>query len=351
MSANDTSPVPPSPRPTVRLVNFGFESLIPGSARSADWEEIIPLLASVEATGVSLAVGRPDWVAFPWPAHSDAESNRVKESGEDYVRQAMTALPDELELTLTIDALAPRMLEDDPRLAGVTTSGEASDSFASVAALDGGAVGERITEMAYFMAERYSPDRISLTELMFDDATFSRPDLDHFRAHTGESDWPRRRDGEIDTGSELIATWRSAALTRLIGRIATAVSDFAIPVDMDVRSPENDPASDRRLSGHHYGMLLDVADRLAVWNYPGLSRSDDAVGFSAEYTRYLVDKHPGRFILSTGLWARDEGELNARELSAALAAVTSAGATAVSVTPASMLTGTHWDALKSAWAP
>lgn len=339
----------PRPSTSSRGVNFGFESVVDGSTRSADWGEVVPLLDATHATAVSLVVGRPDWVAFPWAAHPDAESTRVRESGTDYIRAALDALPDHLEVTLTIDALAPRLLEEDRDLAGVTVDGEHSESFASVAALDGGAVGDRIVELARHIAGTYRPDRVSLTELMFDDATFGDADLRHFREHTGRTDWPRR-GGEIDTGADIIAEWRSAALANLLGRVVEAVSGEGVSVDMDVRAPQDDPTSDRSLSGHDYELLLDTVDRLVVWNYPGLSRAEDAVDFSAEFTRELLGRHPGRIVISTGLWARNGGELSARELERALDAVTAAGATAVSVTPASMLSDAHWDVLVSRWS-
>lgn len=332
-----------------REVNFGFESVVAGSGSSVEWDEIVSLLDAAGATGVSLAVGRPDWVAFPWAEHPKSVSTQVQRDDADHIRTALEELPDRLDVTLTIDAFAPRMLAEYPELAGADADGEASESFAAVSALDGGRVGDRIVDLASHLAQEYQPERIALTELMFDDATFSEEDLAHFRRHTGESDWPRLDSGDIDTDADIIAQWRSESLTRLLERVADAVHEHGVAVDMDVRAPQDDPDSDRRLSGHNYEMLLDAADRLVVWNYPGLSSNDGSVAHSGEVSRILNEKYPERIVISTGLWADGDSTLSPKELAEVLRVVEDAGATAVSVTPASMLSDRHWDALIDAW--
>ncbi|MDO5670133.1 MAG: hypothetical protein Q4G50_09030 [Corynebacterium sp.] len=347
-TTDNTPRVPPTSVPTPsdgsqRAVNYGMESIVPV------WEP--GALDSSGANAVSLAVGRPDWVAAPWPAHPDAEAADVRENGIDYLAVALATIPTAWEITLTIDALAPRMLADTPELAGVSPTGDRSTTFASVAALDGGAVGDRLVELAQFIAATYGPDRIALTELMFDDATFGDTDLRHFLAHTGEVDWPRDKDGEIDAQAPVIATWRSEALARVAERIVAAVDPYAVKVDMDVRAPQGDPASDRALSGHDYDLLLTVVDRIVVWNYPGLGGADGAVAFGGEVAAHLQERHPGRFVMSTGLWADDDAVLRSSELVDSLVAAQQGGAPAVSVTPASLLSDSHWAALRQLWVP
>lgn len=334
---------PDLPVPSLRSVNYGMESIV------EEWEP--GRIADSGANAVSLAVGRPDWVAFPWPAQRDAESAAVRDHDTDYLQAALDALPPEWEITLTIDALVPRMIGEDSDLAGVDTDGERSESFASVAALDGGAVGDRLVELATHLAATYGPDRICLTELMFDDSTFGDDDHTHFLAHTGETGWPRTEGGDIDTEAGEIAEWRSESLARLLQRLVDATAQYGVKIDMDVRAPRNDPSGDRALSGHDYDLLLTVVDRIVVWNYPGLRGEDGSAdaAFGGRIAGSLGERYPGRFVMSTGLWADGDDVLTVEDFLASLSAVQDAGAQAVSVTPASLLTEAHWEVLRQVW--
>jgi hypothetical protein len=343
-----TTSVPARKVPGERSVNLGFEDVIAGEDR---WQEIGRHLAACGANAVSLAVGRVDWTAFEWERYPAAASSAVREAdGRDLLAGALEALdahlPPDRGVTLTIDAFAPRLLAEDPRLAGRSPDGARSEYYAGVSALETGIVGERIVRLAGDLAARYGPDRIALTELMFDDATFGADDLPSYRRHEGAADWPRLPGGAIDTRHPSLGRWRSRVLTSLLSRVVDAVAGTGCRVEMDVRAPWDDPESDRALSGHDYAMLLTQADRLAVWAYTGLG--DGSPQRAAAITASLARRFPGRFVMSTGLWA-DAGVLSAAELETALRAVADAGADAVSTTPTSLLQAEHWGALERAW--
>lgn len=333
--------------PVERSIGLGFEDVTADAER---WDELGPRVASSGANAVSLAVGRVDWTAFLWDAHPGAAAGAVGSEGRDLVAESIervtSLLGDDVGLTLVIDALAPRLLAESPELAGVSSSGVRNESFPSVSALERGEVGERIVSLAEDLVLRYAPDRIGLTELMFDASTFGTQDLVSYREAMGAKDWPRNADGTIDEEHESLGTWRSGALTSLLTRIKAAVAPHGIAVDVDVRAPQGDPEGDRPLSGHDYGTLLSAADRIVVWNYFGLRADPPESG--GELTASLQRRFPGRYVMSTGLWGEDE-PISADALAAGLAAVTEAGAAAVAVTPASLLELGHWRALEQAW--
>ena len=152
----DSVPVPPE-----RGVNFGFEDV---SNRSYDWPAVRQKLADANASAVSLAVGRVEWVAFDWQERPEAVA--VSE-GEDLVQKAIDGIGDGYTLSLVIDTLVPQMIDEDSSIAGQNPAGEKSKDFASVTAIRDGEVGDRIVELAEELAGRYDPDRIVLTELMF----------------------------------------------------------------------------------------------------------------------------------------------------------------------------------------
>jgi hypothetical protein len=115
---------------------------------------------------------------------------------------------------------------------------------------------------------------------------------------------------------------------------------------MDVRAPWDDPAGDRPESGHDYALLAGAADRLVVWNYFGLNGKEP--GYSADLARAMT-KRSDKFVMSVGMWATG-GSISAADLAAGLAASVAGGATAVAVTPSSMLDDDAWEALRRAWS-
>lgn len=335
------STVPPAPLrpPAERTVAFGFEDV---AAPDTDWRHYRDLLEKADATDVTLAVGRPDWLAFPWEGHEEWESAAVSGSGRDFVAEALSALPG-LGVTLVVDALAPRAIDRDPEMAGVTARGRYSTDFPSVSALDGGEYGQRLVAMCAEIAQRYRPRRIELTELMFDDATFGENDLEHFRRTTGLPDFPTTSRGDISVNAPAVRRWRSESLGRVLARVSEAVSPYGVTVDMDVRAPWEDAHGDRAESGHDYDIILENSDRLVVWNYYGLQ--DVEPEYSGELTTELRRRYDERFVLSFGLWRSRDRVLSPAELEEGLRAAIIAGVPAVSVTPASYMTDEHWAVL------
>lgn len=339
---------PPPDPPAERTVNLGLESVLVEDAERA---ALVRRLARVAPTGVNLAVGRVDWTGFPWEAHPESVAGTVADSGRDEVADSIASLREhlgaDLPLTLTLDALAPRLLAERPELAGQDLSGERHPEVASVSALEDGPVGDLLVELAEAVARRYRPQRVAVTELFVDTHTFGEDDLASYRRSTGAADWPRTVDGEVDTAHESLGRWRSAALAVLLGRLREVVAPAGAELEMDVRSPREDPAESRPLSGHDYDVLLTAADRIAVWNYFGLDGQSPHHG--ARIAEELEKRHPGRYSLCTGLWAED-GTLTARELRTGLRSLAADGVPAVAVTPASLLEEEHWEMLAEEWA-
>lgn len=349
------APVPPTPEPppaeTHLAVGVGFEDL-------DDAEHLARHLDEVGAAGVTLAVGRPDWVAFDWTAHPDAAA-----SEEDRVAAALAKLGVDgegraREVTLVIDTLAPRMIEADPGAAGVDAKGRRSDLLPGAAAYLSGDIGRRVVELCGTVAERYRPQRVALTELILD-ATFSDADLVAFRALTGRADWPRDDDGDLDPSSPAIAEFKARVAADLTSRCAGATHPHGVAVDVDVRANWDDPSRDRRDSGHDYARLLAAGDHLTVWNYFPLN--DRSPAYSREITaglgRQLGADGVRRVTMSVGLWAGKGGDhaentgrdgvLAPQAMAAGVEDSLTNGVTRVSVTPASLMSHEHWAALKA----
>ena len=327
-----------------RTVGVGYETVV-------DAAHTLPALArrldEVNANSVTISVGRLDWTAFPWDAHPELEAV----PGRDHAAEAIKALGTgsdgrKRRITLTVDLLIPGWISTNPGLAGINFDGTRSTDFASVTALTTGPVGERLVEFVAEVTRRYQPDAVALTELMFDNNTYGGDDRDSYMLASGANDWPRLGNGDIDVDHPGIASWRSEALASVVAKAAAAAHSNGATLDMDVRAPWDDPAGDRPESGHDYALLASAADRIVLWNYFGLNGKGP--GYSAELARAMA-KRPGRFAISVGMWATD-GSISAADLASGLEASVSGGATAVAVTPSSMLDDDAWRALRKAWS-
>lgn len=345
-----SSCIPTPQRPSERAVNFGFEDVV---TQTSHWAKTAARLHRAHVNAVAISVGRADWTAFPWEKYPEAAPDSVMETGRDYVEEAIDALRPQMSdkgwLTLTIDTLVPALIAGDEGLAGTDPHGLKDSAFPSVTALTSGEVGDRIVEFTDEICRRYKPDRVALTELMFDNSTFGRDDLASYREHSGSDDWPRKSNHTIDTTDPSLGAWRSAAVADLLARVReTAAKYNGVQVEVDVRASQSDPILGCPLSGHNYSTLLTEANRIVVWNYFGINAGTPESG--AEIAQALEEKHPGRYAISTGLWA-EHGIVSGQELKASLEALAAAGADAVSVTPASKMADEHWDVLEQLWKP
>ncbi|MET1064295.1 MAG: hypothetical protein ABWX85_04935 [Arthrobacter sp.] len=332
-----------APPATERTVGVGYETVV-------DAAHTLPALATrldeVDANSVTISVGRLDWTAFRWDAHPELEAV----PGRDHVAEAIKALGTSSDgrnrrITLTIDLLIPGWISTDPGLAGINFDGTRSTDFASVSALTAGPVGERLVEFVAEVTQRYRPDAVALTELMFDNNTYGGDDRESYMLASGSTDWPRLANGDIDVDHPGIASWRSEALASLVSKATAAAHSNGATLDMDVRAPWHDPSGDRPESGHDYRLLASAADRLVVWNYFGLN--DKEPRYSEELARAMARRSDG-FVISVGMWATD-GSISAADLATGLEAAVAGGASAVAVTPSSMLDDDAWRALARAW--
>lgn len=341
--------------PPHRLVGIGYEDVV---RDDLSWRDVDDRLRRVGATGVTIGVGRAEWVAFPWPAHEAAWSAPVQRTGTDYVQRAVDALrgsgPTARSITLTIDVLAPRRILTDPSQAAVSAAGVPSTVLLGPAALAGEA-GEAIGDLCDGVASRYRPDRIALAEL-FIDGGYGAKDLEAFGRATGRSDWPRNDDGSIAVNDAELLAWRTSIITAVAQKCAERTRAHGVPLDVDVRS-DREGVGGRPDSGQDYRALLRVADRLTVWNYFGLDdhTAADSRRLTSDLAAALGPADLHRVTVSVGLWALTptggRGALAPDDLAAGLVASGSHGVDSVSATPMSLFTDAHWAALERAWRP
>ncbi|MGH3652934.1 hypothetical protein [Glutamicibacter sp.] len=333
-----------------RVVNVGFEDIT--AEDPARIPEIARRLDSVNATGVSLSIGRLDWVAFPWPAQRDVESSEVAQTGRDYVAEAISAFRCDAQgkrraIYLNIDTLLGRELERQPSLSGINTEGHPSKNWASISAWKEGGLETRLVELVSEAVRRYAPDGINVTELMFPSYTFGDDDLKNFEKFSERSDWPRSADGTIDSTSEQIYLWRSKTVTSIMKKVADSLDETGPVLTMDVRSPANEDPRGRPDSGQDYGQLLQVVDRLNIWNFRGIASSNR---FSTnELVQRYIKQEPEKYSLEIGLW-EGEGAMGSSSVSKELRNAEDHSLLHVSITPTSLMDDSIWSVLEGAWS-
>lgn len=334
--------VPASPQRAELAIGIGIESL---QDPSVDWSAVSALFDDAHVGGFSLAVGRPEWTAFPWDDRPTAWAAKVT-ADDDRVETALSALAGDPQrrVTLTVDVLAPERIADDPHLAGVFADGDASSSFPSATALRDGPVGTEIIELCTEIAQRYQPDRIALTELI-GDAFFSPADEALFAQMTGAEGFPRRQ-GRVDIEDAQVTAWLSTIITDLILHCAEAVAPFGVGIEMDARVQWDDLGQDRPDSGHLYDELLATGAHLTLWAYTGLREADPALtaDLAGALERRFSPQQRARIAISVGLWGPGQDPVTAASLETAVDGA-ARGVASVLVTPLSLLGKDHWRAM------
>ncbi|MBP2385088.1 hypothetical protein [Paeniglutamicibacter kerguelensis] len=323
------------------MINYGFEDV---SNPATDWALQSSLLASAGITGVALSVGRVEWSAFVQRSIPGAYPDSIVQEGSDLVKSAIETLKNSGftgEIVLSVDALTPLILKAQPELAGMDAKGYPSAVFASAWALTRGPVGDGLLDFVSEVAQRYKPTMIGLTELMIAEHSYGNRDLALYTQATGSARWPVTKEGDLDQAHPSLGMWRSLEMAKLISRLKSAVRQHGVELEVDVRSPDPSQMRGRPDSGHDYAMLLDVADRLAVWHYVGID--EHSRGFSEEYRGSLKKFKTHQLVLSVGLWA-ENGTLSNQELDETLQKCKDIPQ--LSVTPASLLTEGHWKVLQ-----
>lgn len=326
-----------------------------------DWGALDARLEETGVNGVELSAGRVEFTGFDWAAHPDAAA----EPGADHLARASRALRtdadgNQRQIGLIVDAYVPNWIAQDPSIAGRSAEGEQAIYTASATQLARGEVGDRLVEYVVALGERYAPSQIAVTELFLDIYSFGDDDLALFREMTGQEDWPRTADGQLDLQAAVLGSWRSEVLADLLGRMRAALDEVrdgagaAIDLAMDVRIGWDSLATGDAVSGHEYATLLRSADRLVVWTYLFDQRAPGEIeGLTAALAAAGYDM--SRFEMSVGLWAPgvvyEAQRIPTQTLVEAVRAAETHGITDVNVTPLSLVTDEDWPALAAVWNP
>ncbi len=343
------------PPDDVRSVSIDFGVVTdPGT----DWGAVDQHLDSAGANAVELNAGRVEFTAFDWAAYPEAAA----EPGTDHLSTAARALARtsdgaQREFGLIVDAFVPRWLEQDPSLAGRSTSGETATYQASASALATGPVGDRLVAYVVALGERYEPAYISVTELFLDGYTFGEDDLALYREMTGAEDWPRDESGAVQEDAPELGSWRSDVLAGLLARMRAGLDEVgdgdgaSIALSMEVRVDWDDLAQGVPSSGHDYrpAVRRRPADRLGLLPELGTRGRQRRGAHTAALAAAGYDT--SRITISVGLWAGRGRNIEPETMAEGVSFAATNGVRSVNVTPYSLMGDAYWTALASVWRP
>jgi hypothetical protein len=350
---------PASPPAIEHSLRIDFRDVV---NERTDWKRIETRLDAASVNTVDLDAGRVEFTAFDWRDHQDAAAN----PGTDHIAVAANAVHastdgEQRQVNLVVDALVPKWIASDPRVAGVDAQGRRSRYIASLSQLHDGPVGDRLVEYVAALGERYDPNQVSVTELMLDGYTFGADDLALFKKMTGASDWPRTKTGAVDTASPQLGAWRARVLAGLLTRMRTALDKVnngtgrRIRLAFDARVNWDAPADGRPEDGADYTTLLTGADQLVLWAYFGTANRSPAS--IRRLTKTLADAGVDlrRITVAIGLWQGDENAEPQRtippaQLAVAVRAAETNGVRSVVITPLRLMSVARWDALDDVWS-
>lgn len=313
-----------------------------------DWRKAVsnilnrPNVTMAKVVGVS--AGRPEWVYFKWKGHNDRWSNHQKGAKEDLMQRASSTFHKSgFKVAAFIDIYGPKYISEHAGTGAVGFDGKTNTEQLGFMELVDGEWGRIIVDMVGYIAGNYEVDIINLTEMPYYSYSYGPKDLKSYKNFTGNTDWPRLADGTIDRDNPSIWEWRSTFMSGFIAKAAEAAHRHGKELYVDVPVSWKDFRNNGRESGLDYSRVLRSADKIVVWNYfylEGLPAST-----SETLSRYMSTNFPAdSYYVSLGLWGKTDA-MGAKVFSEALDGTLRGGSKKIWVTPDSMLTNEHWNAV------
>lgn len=315
------------PEAEIMSMGFGWED----TSSDRDWPTIFTGLKKKGYNAVDLAVGRPEWSLMPPVEGSKWRSANFSVPIGDIIQAAHDAKIE--HVYLTVDCFMEGIMKDHPEWHSVRRDGGVVPFIPSAAAWKNEAPGEIMEEYIRDIAAMYGSviDGIVLTELHWDEGSFTEADLNLFKEETGHADWTRRDDGTPHVGPNE-REWLTDRMADNVSRWQSAAK--RVPLIVDVRVDWENPTVGSLNSGQDYAKLSAAAlGGISLWAY-FFERDPERIAA----LRKAVEVMKPQPRISLGLWATGEQEdIDNATLQKALAMLD--GYPRVQVVPYSKFTG------------
>jgi hypothetical protein len=317
---------------------------------SASRPGALPLEQNIEHAGmnmVSLSAGRVDWTFFKWAGHLNNWSSDVKNTGTDFLAEDSSRFGAGVQIDAAVDALSPVYIKQNPQAAAISWDGKPSTQLVSTMQVVQGKYGQLLLQMIEYIAANYPVDSISINEMFYHLDGYGPDDKAAFVAYSGLPDWPRTSDGSIDINNPAIATWRTYELNIFLSQVHDICSKygkqfyFDVPVTLDASGTPNNG------DGVQLDKLFAHVDKVIIWGYFNL---DSLAPENLQNTAsHLSQYNPDRTVFLIGLWNKQMQAVSADKMQQAVTAVQNGGLTNIWITPASLMSDAHWNAIARVW--
>ncbi len=350
--ASEATPASPSPSPVSQPRVAG-----PMHAIRADYtdmaisrSEVLPLEQEIHNAGlnmVSLSAGRVDWTFFMWAGHLNVWSSDVKNTGIDFLSEDASRFGEWAQVDAAVDALSPIYIRQNPQAAAISWDGKPSTQLVSTMQVVKGQYGQQLLQMIEYIAANYPVDSISINEMFYHLDGYGPDDKAAFMAYTGQPDWPRTSSGSIDINSTTIETWRTYELNNYLSQVHAVCSKYGKQFYFDVPVTLNAQGIPNGGYGVEMNNMFTHVDKIIVWGYFDLDSfpPENLKNTASALTQF----NPNRTIFLIGLWNKQGQAVSADKLQQAITAVQDGGLSNIWITPASLMSDAHWNAIAKAW--
>jgi hypothetical protein len=322
-------------------------------------EEVDALESQMQQGGINMVVlsaGRVDWTYFPWRAHHDRWSSDVKETGLDFLAEDSQRFSKWAHVSAAVDMLAPLYIQNHPAEAALSASGTASKNLVSTMDLVDGQFGQDALSLIESISAIYPVNSIMISELFYYTEGYGEVDKSAYMTYTGQQDWPRTSDGEIDINNPTIGAWRVYEIGRFLTKAAEIVHQYNKLLFLEVRVALDEKSNVVVENGADFTTFLQYADRLVVWGNHELSGQPPKS--IAKVANFLLKLGTGKTILMLGLWDKlyssdvPKDQMTAiqpGDLLIMLQSADQAGMQDYWITPSFLMSRPYWGLLDNLW--
>ena len=322
-------------------------------------EEVDALESQMRQGGINMVVlsaGRVDWTYFPWKAHNDRWSSDVKDTGIDFLAEDSQRFGKWAHVSAAVDILGPLYIQNHPAAAALSASGTASKNLVNTMELVDGQFGQDALGLIESISAIYPVNSIMISELFYYTDGYGDVDKSAYMSYTGQQDWPRAADGEIDINNPTIGAWRVYEIGKFLTKAAEIVHRYDKQLFLEVRVSLDENGNVVVENGTDFNTFLQYADRLVVWGNHDLG--DQPPESIAKVANFLLKLSAGKVIMMLGLWDKiyssdvPKNQMTAiqpEDLLIMLQSANQAGMHDYWITPSFLMSQQYWSLLDNLW--
>ncbi len=298
---------------------------------------------------IALNAGRVEWNFFKWAGNESTWAGSVEDTGIDFLAEDAARFGKWAHVDAMIDVFSPSYIQANPGKAAINALGIASPNLVSTVEMVNGQFSQRLLAMVEYIAANYPVDSISFTELQYRVDGYGPDDTASYLAFSGNTDWPRQSNGQIDIDDTSIGNWRSYMVGTLLNKASTIAHKYGKQFFMDVTLNVDKMNLMANNKGQNYNVMLQNADKIIVWGY--YAEDQYAPETFVQVGQFLSTLGKNNVILSIGLWGPNNSTASASSVKIAIESAQAGGMPNLWITPYSMLTSDHFQILNQLWSP